>query len=190
MKTGTVVKYGNDDNSGIFLYAHEKNSNDNTLCSIFSKENNRITHISYKAIELCEDSCLKEEDSIQIYDLENWYDLKGVKQPEEDGDWWVALDNERMVYKGDILDIEFEMCVEEFFGIGIYPLLVIDENKGVVFIYTNYSNIDRVNEIIKKVCEDKEEDEYYINLDLSEILALDPTSPRYKEEEDIIFYDK
>lgn len=188
MKAGTVVRYGNE-NLGIFLYAHEKNSKDDTLCSVFSKKNNRITHISYKSIELYEDICLKDEDDIHIYDLENWYDIKGVKHPEGECNWWVTLENDRMVYKGDILDIEFEMCVEEFFENGIDPILVIDVNEGVVFIYTDYSYIDRANELINKVCDDKEDDEDYYNLDLSEILAMDPTSPRYRVEEDIIYYD-
>ena len=162
---------------------------DDTLCSVLSWKNKRITHVSYNDIELYEDICLKEKNGTQIYDLENWYDLKGVKQL-ENGNWWVTLENDRMVYKGDILDIEFEMCVEDFFENGIDPTIVIDKNEGAVFIYTEYLYIDRANEIINKVCNVKEDDELYINLDLSEILALDPSSPRYKIEEDIIFHDK
>lgn len=188
MKTGTVVKYGND-NLGIFLYAHEKNSNDDTLCSVFSKKNNRITYITYRAIELCEDIYLKEDDDIRIYDLDNWYTLKKVKHPDGEDNWWVKLENDRMVYKGEILDIEFEMCVEEFFENGINPILVIDVNDGVVFIYTDYSNIDRANEIINMICDNSEDYDDYDDLNLSEILAMDPSSPRYKVEEDLIYYD-
>lgn len=168
MKAGTVVKYGNA-NLGIFLYPHEEISKDDTLCSILSTKNKKITHVPYNDIEVYNVGNLNNENFIQIYDLENWHDIKGVNQPQGEGNCWVALENSRLVYKGDILDIEYEMCVEEFFELGINPVLVIDLVCGEVFIYTDKPFIDEANKIINKICVEIEDTQGYSDIDLSEV---------------------
>jgi len=168
MKAGTVVKYGNA-NLGIFLYPHEEISKEDTLCSVLSTKNKKITHVPYNDMEVYNIGSLNDENFIKIYDLEKWHDIKGVKSPDGEDNFWVALDNSRLVYKGEILDIEFEMCVEEFFELGINPVLVMDLECGEVFIYTDKTFVDEANKIINKICEEIEDVEDYINIDFSEI---------------------
>ena len=49
------------------------------------------------------------EDGIYIFDLESWHDYNNCAEPQGDNNYWVKLDNHELVYKGEILDIDFEI---------------------------------------------------------------------------------
>lgn len=112
-------------------------------------------------------SCMKakcNEDGIYIFDLESWHKYNGYSATEE-SDYWVKTENHELVYKGEILDLDFEIYVEKFVNIGLEPVLVIDYNSWQVFIYANTEDSEEFKEIVNEVNEYKEEDvDYTIDL--------------------------
>ena len=117
-------------------------------------------------------SCMKakcSEDGIYIFDLENWHEYNGYSAP-DDNNHWVKTENHELVYKGEILDLDFEIYVEKLVNIGLEPVLVIDNNSWQVFIYANTEDAEEFREIVNKVNEDREEDVDY-TIDLFDILG-------------------
>lgn len=116
-------------------------------------------------------SCMKakcNEDGIYIFDLKSWHDYSNCPEPEGDNNYWVKTENHELVYKGEILDLDFEIYVEKLVNIGLEPVLVIDHNSWQVFIYAKTEDAVEFKEIINKV--EIEEDDYdYYDIDIFDI---------------------
>ena len=117
-------------------------------------------------------SCMKAkctEDGIYIFDLKSWHDYSNCAEAEGDNNYWVKTKNHELVYKGEILDLDFEIYVEKLINIGLEPVLVIDHNSWQVFIYAKTEDAEEAKEIINKV--GIEEDDYdYYDMDIFDII--------------------
>lgn len=117
-------------------------------------------------------SCMKakcSEDGIYIFDLEGWYEYNGYSNL-EDNNYWVKTEKYELVYKGEILDLDFEIYVEKLVNIGLVPVLVIDYNSWQVFIYANTGDAEEFKEVINKVAIEEDDYDYY-DMDIFDILT-------------------
>lgn len=125
-------------------------------------------------------SCKKakcNEDGIYIFDLESWHDYNNCSEPEGDNNYWVKLDNHELVYKGEILDIDFEIYIEKLVSIGLEPVLVIDYKNWQVFIYAKTCDANESREIINTNIADHDDYDYY-DMDIFDITNRDYGKPR------------
>lgn len=117
-------------------------------------------------------SCMKarcSEDGIYIFDLESWYEYNKYPEPEGDNNCWVKLEDHELVYKGEILDIDFEIYVEKLVSIGLEPVLVIDHSSWQVFIYANTEDVEDFIDVINRDRVEEEDYDYY-DMDIFDIL--------------------
>lgn len=117
------------------------------------------------------DACMKakcSEDGVYVFDLEGWHEYNQCEKPEGENNYWVKMDNHELVYKGEILDLDFEIYIEKLVNFGLEPVLVIDYESWQVFIYAITSQASEFREIINNTME---EDDYdYYDMDLFDIL--------------------